>query len=162
MGSLKWKKCLGSLKKAVFALFLIVSPKKGIKKAKNDGQNGTCNWFLPGKAVFLVVAPTLDWGWPMGAPPWPPRHPYPVPDPVFALWNQQHNLGYSAGGEGVWWGSIFPIFSFNPWPSTPPCIPLQCLVQMVLSYGITGDVDIDASLTINNVNYFIHQTDKLA
>ena len=54
-----------------------------------------------GRVFFLVVAPTHNWGVPMGAPLWPPRHPYPASDPVFALWNQQHNLGYSASGEGV-------------------------------------------------------------
>ena len=163
MGSLKWKKCLGSLKKAVFALFLIVSPKKGIKKAKNDGQNGTCNWFLPGKAVFFWWwHPPLIGGGPWVHPRGHPDTPTPSQTPFLPSGTSSTTLDTVPVERGSDGAPFFRFFSFNPWPSTPPCIPLQCLVQMVLSYGITGDVDIDASLTINNVNYFIHQTDKLA
>ena len=149
MGSLKWKKCLGSLKKAVFALFLIVSPKKGIKKAKNDGQNGTCNWFLPGKAVFFGGG-THPWlGVAHGCTPVATPTPLPRPRPRFCPLEPAAQPWIQCRWRGGLMGLHFSDFFLQSMTLHPTLWPpahlgkSQCLVKMV-SYGITGDVDIDA------------------
>ena len=84
MGSLKWKKCLGSLKKSVFALFLTVPPKKDIKKGlKTTAKMALATDSCLERLVFFGGG-THPWlGGAHGCTPVANPTPQPRPRPLF-------------------------------------------------------------------------------